>query len=241
MSIPSKRYAFMLLAVSAAAVAEQPYYSYSLPIEPWGFEATNSGISPEFIQFLARAAGIEIKTEVRPYLRVLEGMKSGVNAITMGVPNPERDVSGIAICKPATIRIYVSYKLKNGDKVPDLAWFAGKNVGELRGSHTLDRFDRSVPHNKVIINDMAQGFRMLETGRLDGTICVHPGCTTAMTAAGVDSTKFGQLLYEATPIAVYVSKNSSLSKNSGAMSKMKAACESPEGKRLMKKIIAPFD
>jgi polar amino acid transport system substrate-binding protein len=231
----------MLLLVSTAAVSGQTYHSYSLAIEPWGFQQTDTGISPRFIQFLAQKADIAVKAEVRPYLRVLEGIKSGTNAMTMWVPTPERDRFSIALCKPATIRIYVSYKKQNAEQVSELSWFQGKNVGELRGSHTFDRFDRSVPHNKVIINDMAQGFRMLQTGHLDGTICVRPGCRTAMAAAGVNSTEFDQLLYDAFPIAVYVSKNSSLSKDAVAMAKMRAACESKDGKQLIEKLIAPFD
>jgi len=239
MVIRPAQFIVALLLASTLATAGPRYHSYSLAIEPWGFQQTDSGISPRFIQFLAAQANLDVQTEVRPYLRVLDGVKTGANAITMWVPTPERDQIGIALCQPAAIRIYLSYKQAN--PVRDLAGLRGKNVGELRGSHTLDRLNREAPHHRVLINDMAQGFRMLSSGHLDGTICVYPGCGTAMKAAGVEPAEFGQVLYQAMPIAVYVSKRSSLAKDEAAMATMRAACESKQGKQLMEKLIAPFD
>jgi polar amino acid transport system substrate-binding protein len=230
-----------LLVASSTAIAEPAYDSYSLAVEPWGFQESNTGISPRFIQFLAGKTGIAIRTEVRPYLRVQEGMQSGASALTMWIPTPERDRIALKLCQPSTIRISISYLRNAAPSVGTLDWFRGKTIGELRGSHTFDRFDSNVPHNKVLIGDMAQGFRMLKAGHLDGTICVQPGCRNAMTAAGASPAEFGQFPYQTAPIAVYVSRQSGLFKDVAALEKIRAACESAEGKRWIEEFVAQYE
>lgn len=231
---------FMLLVPSAGMAGAKPYLSYSYAIEPWGIMPGNNGIMPEFIRFLAKAAGLEIRTEVRPYLRVEEGLLTGSNSIMMGSSTAARERAAIALCKPVGIKIFISYR-KEDVVAPELTWFKGKNVGELRGSRTFDKFDRTVPHNILVLNDMVQGFKMLEARHLDGTICIRPGCGSAMKLAGVNTSRIGEVLYDEVPIVVYVSKNSPLSKDSAAMQRLRNACESPEGKRAMKRILAQYD
>ncbi|AOZ49494.1 substrate-binding periplasmic protein [Chromobacterium vaccinii] len=236
------RLVWLVLAAAAATAAAGPvlFHSYTLAVEPWGVADSDRGVGPDFVRFLAAQTGVLIKAEVRPYLRVIDGMRSGANAINLGIPTEERERYGIPICEVATLKVSLVYLKEPGRAHPSARSFAGLAVGELRGSHTLDAFDRAVPHARVLLGDMDQGAKMLAAGRLDATVCVRPGCGNVLDEAGLAGKALGEWQLDVQPLRIYVSKSSALARDADAMGRLKQACESLEGQQEMRRLLAPY-
>ncbi|OHX11501.1 hypothetical protein BI347_17705 [Chromobacterium sphagni] len=229
-----------MLAGQGLAAPVAHYQSYTLAIEPWGVLDTDRGVGPDFIRFLAAQAGFEVTAGARPYLRVIDGMRSGDNAINLGIPTAERNRYGIAICTIGSVKVSLVYLQSAGRRHDAAASFAGMTIGELRGSRTLEEFDRAIPHGKVLLSDMSQGLRMLGAGRLDATVCVRPGCGNLLKDAGVDPTLLGEWLFTEQPLEIYVSRASSLSQDAAAMLRLRLACDSSAGRREIRRLLAPY-
>ncbi|POZ63431.1 hypothetical protein C2I19_03530 [Chromobacterium alticapitis] len=228
------------MLMAAAALAEPArYQSYTLAVEPWGILDTDRGVGPDFIRFLAEQAGFVVDARAWPYLRVIDGMRSGENAINLGIPTPERERYGIAICTIGSLKVSLLYR-RAGAKHPNAASFAGMSIGELRGSQTLGVFDRAVPHKTVMINDMSQGVRMLAAGRLDATVCVRPGCGNVLDQAGIEAEQVGEWLLSEQPLAIYVSRESALSRDTATMLRLRLACDSYAGRQEVRRLLAPY-
>ncbi|WP_158300642.1 ABC transporter substrate-binding protein [Chromobacterium sp. ATCC 53434] len=230
----------LALAAATALAVPAHYLSYTLSVEPWGVADTDRGVGPDFIRFLAAQAGFAVTAETRPYLRVIDGMRSGENAINLGIPTAERERYGISICTIGSVKVSLAYLKAAGREHRTAASFSGLNIGELRGSRTLDELDRAVPHNRVLISDMAQGLRMLGAGRLDATICVRPGCGNLLGEAGVDEAQVGEWLFSEQPLAIYVSRESALSRDAAAMLRLRLACDSYAGRQEIRRLLAPY-
>ncbi|QEL55681.1 substrate-binding periplasmic protein [Chromobacterium paludis] len=231
----------ILTLAAAAGMAQPPHYqSYTLAVEPWGILDTDRGVGPDFIRFLAERAGFTVDARAWPYLRVIDGMRSGENAINLGIPTPERDRYGIAVCTIGSLKVSLLYGRGAGRRHDNAASFAGMSIGELRGSRTLEAFDRAVPHKQVLISDMSQGVRMLAAGRLDATVCVRPGCGNVLDEAGLEERQVGEWLFSEQPLAIYVSRASALSRDSSTMLRLRLACDSYAGRQEVRRLLAPF-
>ncbi len=226
---------WLLLAGLAQAAPAAHYQSYTLAVEPWGMLDTDRGVGPDFIRFLAAQAGFEVTAEARPYLRVLDGMRSGENAINLGIPSPERNRYGIAICTIGSVKVSLVYLKSAGREHHSAASFSGLQIGELRGSRTLEEFDRTVKHRPVLLSDMSQGMRML-----DATVCVRPGCGNLLAEAGVEPAGLGEWLFAEQPLEIYVSRASALSRDAAAMLRLRLACDSAAGRQEMRRLLAPY-
>ncbi|UTH73391.1 ABC transporter substrate-binding protein [Chromobacterium sp. IIBBL 290-4] len=231
-----------VFALAAAAARGEPahYRSFTLAVEPWGIIDTDRGVGPDFVRFLADQAGFAVTAESWPYLRVIDGMRTGENAINLGIPTPEREKYGIAICSIGSVKVSLLYRAASGAKRDAASSFSGMAVGELRGSRTLDDFDRAVPHKKVLISDMSQGIRMLEAGRLDATICVRPGCGNILDGQGGEVRGLAESRLTEQSLAIYVSRASPLSRDAAAMLRLRLACDSYAGRQEMRRLLAPF-
>ncbi|MCD0492678.1 transporter substrate-binding domain-containing protein [Chromobacterium violaceum] len=229
-----------LVWTSAAVAGPAPFHSYTLAVEPWGVADSDRGVGPDFIRFLAARSGVPVQAEARPYLRVIDGMRSGVNAINLGIPTEERERYGIAICEVATLSVSLVYLKREGRTHASADSFSGLAIGELRGSHTLDAFDRMVRHDKVLLGDMEQGARMLAAGRLDATVCVRPGCGNVLDETGLAADALGEWRLDEQPLRIYVAKSSRLAGDADAMRRLRQACESPEGRLEMRRLLTPY-
>ncbi len=231
----------ILLCAVGVARAAPALESWSINIEPWGFEHSGEGISPSFLRYLADAAQLPLAPTVRPYLRVVNGLASGENTLTMLAPSPDRDRIAIKLCQPSQVRISLIYRRESIGAASGPADFAGRRVGTLRGSHALDAFDAAVPHVASLVNTQEQGLRMLQAQHLDGTICARPGCGAAIKASGLNPADYGELPLGISKVAVYVSRASALAANSAALARLRAACLSREGQRRMEQLTAPWE
>lgn len=226
--------ALALAAAANAACAAQPALeAWSINIEPWGFEHTGEGIAPAFLRFLADSADVPLEISVRPYLRAVEGLRSGQNALSMLVPTPDRDPIAFVLCQPATVRLSILYRRDVVGAASLPSDLAGRTIGMLRGSQVLATYAAAVPFRASLINTQEQGMRMMRAGRLDGTVCSYPGCRGAMRSVGLDMAEFGEVSLGSYPLAVLVSRANPLAEDKAALARLRTACESKEAQRLM--------
>jgi polar amino acid transport system substrate-binding protein len=231
----------VLFAGAAPAGAAETFDAYATDVEPWGFGKTQSGITPEFFSFLAAQTGIALHVDVRPNKRVLDGLRDGDNAMAMVIPGADRDLMGIPICEPALVQTTIAFLKAYAPRAPTLEWLKDKTIGELRDNHTIDRLSDLVTYRNAIIDTQAQGLAMVAAGRIDATVCLHPGCVSAMKQAELDPAIFGEIVFSAGPMAIYVSRASPLAQDFTAVDKLRKACESPAGRTKMTELLRRWD
>jgi polar amino acid transport system substrate-binding protein len=233
--------ALALAAAANVACAAPALEAWSINIEPWGFEHTGEGIAPAFLSFIADSADVPLEVSVRPYLRAVEGLRSGQNALSMLIPTPDREPIAFVLCQPATVRLSVLYRRDIVGAASLPSDLVGRTIGMLRGSQVLASFAASVPFHASLINTQEQGMRMMRAGRLDGTVCSYPGCRAAMRAVGLDAADFGEVVLGTYPLAVLVSRSSPLAEDKAALGRLRVACESKEGQRVMAGLLARWE
>jgi polar amino acid transport system substrate-binding protein len=231
----------LLVAGAAPARAGDTYDAYTSDIEPWGFGKTQTGIVPEFFRFLAAQTGVSIQVDVRPDAREIDGLRNGDNALALIFPGPGLDLIGLRICEPVFVSTTIAYRKSDAPKLPTLDWLQDRTVGELRSGHTLDRLQDFVTYHTAIIDTQAQGVSMVADRRIDATVCVHPGCLSAMKDAKLDPALFGEIAFTAGPMAIYVSRTSKLSQDLPTLDKLRAVCNSPAGKAKMAELLSRWD
>ncbi|WP_227104678.1 substrate-binding periplasmic protein [Chromobacterium rhizoryzae] len=226
------------LALPALAAG---YHSSSQDIGPWGDGASQDGLAPRFIRFVARQAGLALTQDVRPLPRVIEELKQGRNALALVTASPERSRFAVELCRPASIRISVLYHRRGLVTPIGPSWFRQRSLGVLRGTHTLDGFIAQSGAAPVEVSDMPQGFRMLQAGRLDAMMCVRPGCGHALRQMGGSLPNLTEYAQGDEPMALYVSKRSELARDAAMLGKLKAACLSAAGRREMAELLTIYD
>ena len=186
--------------------------------EPFGYEQTQQGASCSFMDSVARAVGLAVKTNVRPLARILKGLQNGSVDLTMAVPSPERLEYAISICEPTRVGLSVAFL-----KGADLSSIAHKKVGVLHNSTLLDRlFDDGA--QRVGLRNQEQGFMMLVAGRLDGTFCGKPGCDAAIRKAGLDREALAFMPIQDFPFGLLLSKHSPLAQDPKLIASLHDAC-----------------
>ncbi|POZ61321.1 substrate-binding periplasmic protein [Chromobacterium alticapitis] len=217
----------------------EPIPAYSQAVEPWADPATGDGLAPRYLRWLAKQAGLALRMEVRPLARVAEDLKSGRNALSLLTALPQRDAFALELCQPVSIRLSLLYRQSG----PALAanGLKGKVVGTLRGSHSLDAFLARCGARAEPLPDMPQGMRMLRAGRLAATVCVRPGCQHALAEVSEAGDRWAELPVDDKPMAVYVSRAHPLAHDAAALARLRAACVSPEGKRVVAELLSQYD
>lgn len=233
--------AALALAGSANAAGAAPLEAWSINVEPWGFEQTGEGIAPGFLRFIARLAEVPLEVSVRPYRRTVEGLRSGENALSMLIPTPDREPIAFVLCLPATVRLTILYRRDTVGVASQPSDLAGRSIGILRGSQLLSTYADTVPFRASLINTQEQGLRMMRAGRLDGTLCSHPGCLAALRSVGLEMANYGEVSLGAHPLAVMVSRASPLAADSAALARLRTACESREARRQMAALLRRWE
>jgi polar amino acid transport system substrate-binding protein len=217
----------------------EPVQSSSQAIEPWGDAASGDGLAPRFLRWLAGQSGLQLRQDIRPLPRVVEDLRSGQNALALITASAERDGFGLEVCRPTAIRLSVIYR-DAGRKLSQ-ADLRHRPVGILRGTHTLDDFLADSGADRVYVNDLHQGFRMLRIGRLDAMMCVRPGCGRTLREISTPGDKWAELSISNEPMAVYVSHAHPLARDAAMLDKLRAACASPQGKQEIAALLARYD
>lgn len=235
----AKLWSGLALLLCLPLLHAEPIPAYSQAIEPWGDAASGDGLTPRFLRWLAEQGGLRLKQDTRPLPRLVEDMKAGRDALALITASPERDVFGLELCRPADIRLSVVYRL--GARELRAADLKLRPVGILRGTHTLDAFIAQSGAEPVLVSDMRQGLGMLRIGRLDAMMCVRPGCGRVLSEISTPADHWAELAISREPMAVYVSRAHPLSKDAAALARLKAACQSPEGRARMAALLARYD
>jgi len=197
-------------------------------VEPWGFEALDTGAHCGYLAFLAKKAGLDVISHVRPIGRLVAGLGDGSVDIAMVVPSPERDKLGFEICRPTHFQADVAY-LKAILAPHQVSDFANKSFGMIKGSTVYDSFFEAGAR-RVNIKSMTQGFMMLALHRVDATFCVQPGCQMAARKAGIDNSQLGFFPVSDFPVSVMISRRSPLMQDNDAIDRLRTICLSDESK-----------
>ncbi|MDH0341094.1 substrate-binding periplasmic protein [Chromobacterium haemolyticum] len=237
----AKRWRGLLAGWLALPVLAAGYHSSSQDIGPWGDGASQDGLAPRFIRFVAKQAGLTLTQDVRPLPRAIEELRNGRNALALVTASPERAGFAVELCRPVSIRISVLYHRRGQVSPIGPQWFRLRSLGVLRGTHTLDGFVAESGATPVEVSDMPQGFRMLQAGRLDAMMCVRPGCGHALRQMGESLPNLAEYVHGDEPMALYVSKRSELARDAVMLGKLKTACLSAAGKREMAGLMTIYD
>lgn len=237
------RWSGVLVAALWGSVGAQPttLQAWSLNVEPLGFSHTGEGIAPSFLRYLSESADVPLDIAVRPYLRVLEGLRSGSIAMTLMIPTVEREKLAFVLCQPASVRLSVLYRRDAISSVVSAKDLAGHKIGILRGSEVLANYAASVPFHVSLVNTQEQGVRMMLAGRLDGTLCSHPGCNSALRSLNVDKSELGEVSLGEHPMAIMVSRASPLASDGPALNRLQIACQSKKGRQVMASLLGRWD
>ncbi len=239
------RFAALMLCLASASTAwaqsapASALTAYSVPVAPWTFpNSPERGIAPEYLHYLFEKAQIPVRLDTLPYLRVVNGLRDGSNAAAILIPDAERDTFALRLCEVTTVRPGVLYK-KSRFKLGSAADLSGLAVGEQRGSHALDKLDAipKVRHEKIESAD--QGLRMLQLDRLDATFISSPGVDLLMQDYSLSPTEYAWLEVDQKPVAVYVSRKSSLAADKSALQRLKEVCEG-SGRAVMARLMREY-
>ncbi|MBV8466138.1 MAG: transporter substrate-binding domain-containing protein [Burkholderiales bacterium] len=219
----------LLIAVAASLALHASdlghLIAYTVPVVPWTFpDNPDRGVAPEYLHYLFQEAGVPLRFDTMPYVRVVRALETGENVAAMLIPDTERDRFAIRLCEVTTIRSGVVYR-REDFAVMDKAHLVGKSVGLPHGTHALDTLAGESGVNLYPVESVEQGVKMLLAGRLDATFLSSPGSRSVMQAAGLSERSFAWQELESSPVVIYISRKSPLAADADAMARLKHVCE----------------
>lgn len=235
----AKLWSGLALLLCLPGAHAEPIPAFSQAIAPWGDPVSGDGLATRYLRWLGKQADLRLRQEVRPLARVVEDLKSGQNALALLTALPQRDVFGLELCRPLDLQISLLYRQTSARLSP--RQLRNQAVGTLRGSHSLDEFLTQTGARAVPLTNMPQGMRMLRAGHLAATACVHPGCRHALGEVSEAGDRWAELPVVSKPMAVYVSRAHPLAHDEAALARLRAACVSPEGRRVLAELLSQYD
>jgi hypothetical protein len=216
----------LFISLTAAAVSDLGrLVAYTVPVVPWTFpDHPDQGVAPEYLRYLFREAGMPLRLDTLPYVRVLHELETGENVAAMLIPDAERDRFAIRLCEVTTIRAGVVYR-RADFPVMDKAHLAGKSVGVPPGTHALDTLADQPAVSVYPVESIEQGLKMLLARRLDATFLSSPGSRSVMLQAGLSDRAFAWQELESSPVVIYISRKSPLAADAEAMTRLRHVCE----------------
>ena len=228
-----------LLALSFAGILPtagvQAHAAYTVPVAPWTFPGTQRGVATEYLRYLFDTAGVPLKLDSLPYIRVINGLRDGSNAAAVLIPDAERDTFALRLCQVTTIHSGILYKRARYGKL-DLQHLSGMVIGMQRGTHALDRLNDVAGVRPYTIDSIDQGLKMLEKDRLDATFLSSPGSESMLVAAGLSQGDYAWLEVAVQPVVIYVSRRAALSQDEAALQRLRAVCDG-SGRAVMQRLV----
>ena len=205
--------------------AAPPLVAYSVPVAPWTYpEHPDQGVAPEYLSYLFHEAGIPLKVDTLPYLRVINRLRNGSNAAALLIPDSERDQFALRLCTVATIRSGIIYKKARFPSL-DIQHLHGLTIGVPLGTHALDALKADSSITLHPIESITQGVKMLEAGHLDATFLSSPGSNLVMEQQKLPASDYGWLEIESSPVVVYLSRRSLIASDPAAVARLRRICE----------------
>jgi len=163
-----RKYFFFCLIITihchTILAVEQSSALFSISnIKPWGYEddkASLKGLLFKTSNALEAETGIKIINQLRPYPRVIHNLKNGSIDFAIMFNSPQAKNIGISVGRIVDTKILL-IALKGSEQVTNLAELSKKQVGYLRGSKYGAVFDDNKNIEKVSLDSMEQGIKML--------------------------------------------------------------------------------
>lgn len=165
---------------------------YTIQSEPFGIlgTSTQSGIMYDVANMIARDAHIPFKNTIVPYARSSGGLIAGEADITLRYTNDELVRGAEQIATLTSLPTIVIGKV--GTSYSSLNDLHGKIVAVMRSGKFDDDFDADQQITKEIVNDYAQGLKMLMGNRVDGIIGSNVGIYYNAIKLGYSKSDFGK-------------------------------------------------
>lgn len=223
----------------SAAWANSTPVAYNVPVAPWTFpDQPERGVAPEYLRYLFDTAGVPIRLDVKPYLRVISGLRDGSNAAAMLIPDSERDLYALRLCEVTSLRAGVLYKKSRHGRL-STAELSGLRVGIPRGTHALDKLSTVPGVQAYPIDSIEQGLMMLRADRLDATFLSSPGSEGLAQEGGMSAPEYGWLDVDGAPVVVYISRKSGLARDAAALQRLRGVCGG-SGRAVMDQLLRKY-
>lgn len=215
----------LLCAVLAANTRAGEPVAYTVPVAPWTFpDDPAHGVASEYLRYLFNGAQVPMQFGTLPYARVINGLRDGSNVASMLIPDAERDTFALRLCEVTTIRSGLLYKKERfGTLTP--AALPGLTIGFQRGTHALDKLDKTPAIKSYTLRTVEQGLKMLKQDHLDATFLSSPGSDILLRTNGLAAADYGWLEVDVAPVVIYISRKAALAQDEAALQRLRVVCD----------------
>ena len=211
--------------------------AFTVPVAPWTFpDQPSRGLASEYLRFLFADAKVPMQFDTLPYVRVIHGLRDGSNSAAMLIPDAERDTFALRLCEVTTIRSGLLYK-KSRFKNLSEADLKGLTVGIHRGTHALDKLEKSRTIQPYIIGSIEQGLKMLQLDRLDATFISSPGSDSVVRDSGLRTDDYAWLEIDSAPVVIYISRKAALAFDEAALQRLRTSCAGNAKKKMVELMV----
>ena len=210
-------YSFILLICSAltlltsvsAADSEKVIFSTS-NVKPWGYmeEGIQKGLLVDLTNALTAKTGMTVENNIRPYPRVIREFKNGSIDLAFMFRSPQAEEIGIPVEQILTTKI-VLIALEDAPEISNLDELSKKYVGHISGSKYGAVFDNSNAFNKVPLDSLEQGIKMLLSKRLYAVASAEQTFYYTLKELEIPQNKIKPIMIvNQVPVDLYLSKKS---------------------------------
>ncbi|OZG71230.1 hypothetical protein BTA51_21515 [Hahella sp. CCB-MM4] len=186
-----------LSLASGLTLSSEPIASFSTAeVPPWGYEGPYgqpAGLLSVLAERLGAIAGIRITNDLRPYPRTIDEIRSGKVDFAIMFAGPSSESIGIPLGVVTDMDIILT-GMNNHVPIESLNDMAGEFVGYIRGSLYGKVFESNSEIQKIPVQDMEQGLRMLAANRVAGMVGTDQALYHGLKNEQIDPLKVRPLL-----------------------------------------------
>ncbi len=186
-----------LSLAGSLALASDPIASFSTAeVPPWGYEGPSNqpaGLLSVLAERLSVIAGIRITNDLRPYPRTIDEIRSGKVDFAIMFAGTSSESIGIPLGVVTDMDIILTGRTDH-PPIKSLDDMAGEFVGYIRGSLYGKEFENNSLIQKIPVQDMEQGLRMLAANRLAGMVGTDQALYHGLRNEQIDPLKVRPLL-----------------------------------------------
>lgn len=179
-----------LWVLSSSALGEERKFS-ALSLEPFGFQSgqKSRGIYVDILREVVRVSDLDVWVNIVPVTRLLRHMKSGAISCSILFEGPSfkdqfEPVEKIGKELHSVVLFRKDLKI---EKISDLE---GYRLGVLNGVRFSSAISENTSIEKLIVNNYAQGVKMLHRGRLDAMLGTYDALVYSMLKQNIDLNEY---------------------------------------------------
>lgn len=143
-------------------------------VKPWGFvnkDGVQEGLLIRLVHALENELEVDadnrvkIDNHIRPYPRVIHEIKTGAVDFAAMFNSPQSNQFGISIGKITDSKILI-VGLSDKPRISSIDQLENRPIGHIRGSKYGPLFDDNKTLNKISLDSMERGIKMLLKGRI---------------------------------------------------------------------------